>query len=64
MGFEAWVCRVVGKSGSQVTDVFILFLFPLPPGGPGKGPDCHFPLEIGGFGRIPDRIRGVLYFEL
>ena len=22
---------------------------PLPPGGPGEGPDCHFPKEIEGF---------------
>ena len=36
----------------------ILFLPPLPPGGPGEGPDCHFPMEIEGFGTIPARIRG------
>ncbi len=37
---------------------FILFSYPLPPGGPGKGPDCPFPSEIGGFGPIPAQVRG------
>ena len=37
-------------------------LAPLPPGGPGAGPDCHFPLETVGFGPTPARIRGVVYF--
>ncbi len=26
--------------------IFDFVLFPLPPGGPGEGPDCHFPEEI------------------
>ncbi len=28
-----------------------LLLFPLPPGGPGEGPDCHFPSEAWVLGR-------------
>ncbi len=38
-------------------DTFILFLSPLPPAGPGEGPDCHCPTEIGGLGPIPARIQ-------
>ena len=36
---------------------FILFLSPLPPGGPGEGPDCECPKGIMGLGPRPDRIR-------
>ena len=28
---------------------YVVFVSP-PPGGPGEGPDCHFPKEIVGFG--------------
>ncbi len=37
---------------------------PPPPGGPGEGPDCHFPKESVGLGPIPARNRGVMYFQL
>ncbi len=43
-------------------DAFILFLSPLPPGGPGEGCNCHFPKGILGFGPIPAQIRGETYF--
>ena len=43
-------------------DAFYFVLVPPPPGGPGEGPDCHFPKGIVGLGRIPARIRGVIYF--
>ena len=43
-------------------DAFDFVLVSPPPGGSGEGPDCHFPLEIGGLGPIPARIRGVIYF--
>jgi hypothetical protein len=36
----------------------MIFNFPLAPGVPGEGPDCHFPKEIVGFGPIPARILG------
>ncbi len=42
--------------------LFILFLSPLALGGPGDGPDCHFPKEIVGVGPIPARIRGETFF--
>jgi hypothetical protein len=42
-------------------DAYYLCLSPLPPAGPGEGPDCHFLKEISGFGPIPARIRGVIY---
>ncbi len=42
----------------------ILFLSPLPPGGPGEGPDCHFPREIDDFEPISARIRGCFIFEV
>ncbi len=42
-------------------DVFyFLSRHPLPPEGPGEGPDCHFPMEIANFGPISARIRGVI----
>ncbi len=43
--------------------IFICFLVPLPPGGPGDGPGCHLPEDIWVLGPIPARIRGGnLYF--
>ncbi len=44
-------------------DVSDFYLGPLPWGLPGEGPDCHFPKELGGFGPIPARIRGVICFN-
>ncbi len=52
---------VVGRGFSSwlfLRMLFILFLSPLPPGGPGEGPDCHFSKELKGFGPIPIRIWG------
>ncbi len=40
----------------------ILLLSPLPPGGPGEGPDC--PKEFGALGPFPARIRGETYLLL
>ncbi len=37
---------------------FILFLSPLPPGGPGEGPDGHVPKGIWHLGPIPARTLG------
>ncbi len=39
-------------------EAFQFVLVPPPPGGPGEGPDCHFPKEIDDFGPISARIRG------
>ncbi len=54
------------KPGSQfklcIGGFSICFLFPLSPGDPGEGPDCHFPKEFGGFVPIPVRIRREIYF--
>ncbi len=51
----------------DVLNMFFFFFFlapPPPPGALGEGPDCHFPVEIVGFGPIPARIRGFLIFIL
>ncbi len=40
--------------------LFNLLLSPLPPGGPGEGPDSHFLKDIYNFGPISARIRGVI----
>ncbi len=37
-------------------------LGPPPPGGSGESPDCYVPQEFEGFGPVPARIRGVIYF--
>jgi hypothetical protein len=37
--------------------LFNCFLSPLPPGGPGEGPDCHFPKEIYDLGPNSAQIR-------
>ncbi len=46
-----------------VRKLFNLLLPPLPPGGPGEGPDGHFPKEIGDFGPSSARIRGAFIFN-
>ncbi len=42
--------------------IFDFVLGPPPRGVPGEGPDRHFHQETRGFGPIPARIRGVIYF--
>ncbi len=39
---------------------FQVVLVPPPAGGPGEGPDCHFPKEIDDLGPMLTRIRGVI----
>ncbi len=46
----------------DLSTLFMLFLSPLPPGGPGEGPDCPFPKEIVRFGPFPARLRRETYF--
>ncbi len=41
-----------------IKDAFDFVLVSPPPWGPGDGPDCNFPKEIGCLGPIPARIRG------
>ncbi len=57
---EANVERKLGKRHGKM--IFVFFLSPLPPGGPGEGPGCHVPKGIGGLGPIPARIRGKLFY--
>ncbi len=67
------LARMLARSGSRdrsrkhenewlhiavVLDAFYFVLVSPPPGGPGSGPDCHFPKEIEGFRPIPPRMRG------
>ena len=59
-GMGLWPGYPVHTSQLYLRTLFNLFLSPLPPGGPGEGPDCHFPMEIGGVGPIPARIRGTI----
>ncbi len=62
MGFSIFAAAAGGKQNlsKQLTQLYLRTLFmllfsPLPPGGPGEGPDCHLPKEMG---QIPARIRG------
>ncbi len=59
-------------NGAQSTRLILAVLEPIfnfvlgppsPPGAPGEGPDKHFFWEIGGFGPISARIRGVMHFR-
>ncbi len=67
--FQTWLpsgrylrCVLGALTRLYLRTFFILFLSPLPPGGPGEGPDYHFPKETGGFGPIPARMRGKTCF--
>ncbi len=45
--------RAFGRLSTQLyLRTFLILLSPLHPGGPGEGPDCHFPKDIGGLGRF------------
>ncbi len=41
----------------------VFFLAPLLPGGPGEGPDCHFPMKIDDCGPVLARIWGVSIYN-
>ncbi len=57
-------CAAAPDAPAVFKDAFDFALVCPPPGGPGEGPDCHFPKEIGGFGPIPGQIRGETHLLL